>query len=284
MKFDAESLLEMTLADLVPVLEEKSRVGGCLLCERCNGKCEKQARELLGPRAQALAERWRHADVAAELAGMIDHTLLKPEATSAQIDALCQEACTHHFFSVCVNPRYVLRCAETLKDRGPLVCAVAGFPLGATTAAAKVYEAREAVREGAREVDMVISIGSLRAGANDEVYQEIAEVVRACTAGGAICKVIIEAALLSDEEKVRACRLSVEAGAGFVKTSTGFAKGGATLYDVVLMRHTVGEGTGVKAAGGIRTLADAVKMVVVGATRLGASAGVAIVDEARRGM
>jgi deoxyribose-phosphate aldolase len=212
---------------------------------------------------------------------MIDHTLLKPEATPAQVEALCQEARAHHFASVCVNARFVPLCVRLLQGSGVLTCTVVGFPLGATSGYAKVEETRQAVREGAREVDMVLAIGELKAGNDRVVQHEIASIAEASHDGGAILKVIIETALLDDGEKVRACRASAAAGADFVKTSTGFAKAGATVYDVLLMRYKVGEGVGVKAAGGIRTLADALKMLVAGANRIGASAGVALLGELR---
>ncbi len=275
------ALLEAALADLRPVLDAKAQAGGCPLCERCDGGCEARARELLAPRAQAWAARLAQGHPAALLAGLIDHTLLKPEATPAQVETLCGEAREHSFCSICVNPRFVPLGVRLLQGSGVLTCTVAGFPLGATSTYAKAQEARRAVRQGAREVDMVLAIGELKAGNDRTVQAEIARVVRACHAGGAIVKVIIETALLDDAEKVRACRASVAAGAEFVKTSTGFAKAGATVYDVLLMRHTVGEGVGVKAAGGIRTLADALKMLVAGANRLGASAGVALLNELR---
>jgi len=280
-KLAVASLLDLTLADLLPVLAEKLKAGACPLCDKCDGRCEARARELLGPRATGWAERFQTGNPAAELAGRIDHTLLKPEATPSQVESLCREAREQRFASVCVNPRYVPLCVQALQGSGVAVCTVAGFPLGATTPGAKAYEAREAVRAGAQEVDMVLSIGLLRAGDDRAVRREIARVVRICHRKGALCKVIIETALLDDAEKVRACRLSVAAGADFVKTSTGFAKAGATVYDVLLMRYIVGEKAGVKAAGGIRTLADAFKMLVAGANRLGASAGVQLVAEIR---
>ncbi|MGC8960292.1 MAG: deoxyribose-phosphate aldolase [Chloroflexia bacterium] len=213
------------------------------------------------------------------MAGRIDHTLLKPEATPAQIEALCREALQYRFFSVCVNPRYVPLCAQVLRGSDILVCTVAGFPLGATSTYAKVEETRQALRDGAGEVDMVLAIGDLKAGEEDRVREEIARLAEVCHAAGARLKVILETALLNDAEKVRACELAVAAGADFVKTSTGFAPGGATVYDVCLMRHTVGEAVGVKAAGGIRTADDALRMLVAGAGRLGASAGVRLVEE-----
>lgn len=277
---NAQTLLEITLADLVPVLEAKAAAGGCPLCPDCDGACEERARTLLGPRAEAWAGRWQEREVAAELAGMIDHTQLKPEATPGQIAALCQEVLTHRFASACVNGRYVPQCLEALRDSGIPTCTVAGFPLGASTTESKVFEANQAVQEGAGEVDMVLSIGTLKAGDDMAVRQEIAAVSTACHTAGALCKVIIETILLSDEEKVRACQLAIEAGADFVKTSTGFSGGGATIYDVLLMRYTVGEDAGVKASGGVRRFEDAVKMLVAGANRIGASAGVAIVEGA----
>ena len=282
MNLQSDVLLQMTLAELLPVLTDKAQAGGCPLCDPCTGACEERARELLAPRAQAWAERWQEVDLAAALAALIDHTLLKPEATPAQVEALCGEALEHRFASVCVNSRYVRLCMRELLGSGVLVCTVAGFPLGATSTVAKVEETHQAVRSGANEVDMVLAIGDLKAGDDRAVREEIARVSEVCHSRGAICKVIIETALLEDEEKVRACRLAVAAGADFVKTSTGFAHGGATVYDVLLMRHTVGERVGVKAAGGIRTLEDAFKMLVAGATRLGASAGVRLVEEAGR--
>jgi deoxyribose-phosphate aldolase len=214
-----------------------------------------------------------------EVARLIDHTLLKPEATPAQIERLCDEARRYGFASVCINPVHVKLAAEKLKGSGVAVCTVAGFPLGATTTTAKVCEARQVMADGATEVDMVIYIGALKAGDHEAVQGDIAAMAAACHAGGALLKVIIEAVLLSDEEKVIACRLAQAAGADFVKTSTGFAGGGATVEDVRLMRQTVGPQMGVKAAGGVRSYADVMAMVEAGATRIGASAGVAIVEQ-----
>jgi deoxyribose-phosphate aldolase len=218
-----------------------------------------------------------------DIARLIDHTLLKPEATPEQIARLCAEAREYGFASVCVNPVFVPQCAGLLEGSGVAVCTVVGFPLGASASAVKVFETRLAVEQGAREVDMVIAIGLLRAGEHAAVQEDIAGVAAAAHAGGAICKVIIETALLTDAQKADACRLAVAAGADFVKTSTGFASGGATPADVALMRSVVGPQVGVKAAGGIRTLADAQAMVAAGATRLGCSAGVQIVREALGG-
>lgn len=218
----------------------------------------------------------------AVIAAYIDHTLLKPEATAAQVRQLCAEAAAHHFASVCVNPSHVALSAGLLDGSGVPVCTVVGFPLGATPAAVKAFETNQALLDGATEIDMVIAIGALKGGEYQTVYDDVAAVCAAAHAAGALVKVIIEAALLSDEEKVAACVLSVAAGADYVKTSTGFGPGGATAADVALMRRVVGPDVGVKAAGGIRTLADALAMIEAGASRIGASAGVNIVAEARR--
>jgi deoxyribose-phosphate aldolase len=216
---------------------------------------------------------------AGDIAPLIDHTLLKPDASQDQIAQLCYEARTYHFASVCVNPAQVKLCAQLLKGSGVPVCTVVGFPLGATPGTVKAFETQQAIREGAREIDMVINIGALKSEDYRTVYEDIASVVRAAHAGDSIVKVIIEAALLTDEEKVIACQLSKAAGADFVKTSTGFGPGGATVADVALMRKVVGPDIGVKAAGGVKDLADAKAMIAAGATRIGASAGVRIVTE-----
>lgn len=216
-----------------------------------------------------------------DIASLIDHTLLKPEATPEQIAQLCSEAREYRFASVCVNPVYVKLAWDLLKGSTVKVCSVVGFPLGATPSEVKAFEAQRAIRDGASEIDMVIHVGSLKAGADDLVEQDIATVVEACHAGGAICKVILETCFLSEEEKVRACLLARRAGADFVKTSTGFGPGGATVEDVALMRRTVGPDMGVKAAGGIRTLEALRQMVAAGANRIGASASVKIMQEAQ---
>ncbi|MBD3236768.1 MAG: deoxyribose-phosphate aldolase [Candidatus Eisenbacteria bacterium] len=216
------------------------------------------------------------------VAGSIDHTLLKPDATPDQIRRLCDEARENGFAAVCVNPLWVRLAAERLHGTRVAVCSVVGFPLGATPSQIKAFEARRAIRDGAREIDMVIPIGALKAGDDRLVLEDIRAVVEACRDGGARCKVIIEASLLSDEEKRRACRLAKRARAHFVKTSTGFAAGGATAHDVALMAAEVrGAGLEVKAAGGIRSLSDARQMIEAGATRIGASASLAIVEEAQ---
>ena len=210
-----------------------------------------------------------------ELASYIDHTLLKPEASREQIRAVCEEAKQYHFASVCVNPCWVPLIAEELKGSGVSVCCVIGFPLGASLSSVKAFEAREAVAAGAQEIDMVINIGAVKSGGWELVREDIAAVNAA--KGTAKLKVIIETCLLTDEEKVRVCQIAKEAGADFVKTSTGFSTGGATVHDVELMRKTVGPEMGVKASGGVRTLADALAMIEAGASRLGASAGVKII-------
>ena len=216
-----------------------------------------------------------------QIAKYIDHTLLKPTATAEQVRELCAEAAEYGFASVCVNPYWVKRCAAQLRGSGVKVCTVVGFPLGANCYELKAMEARRAIREGAREIDMVINIGALKSGDDDLVYKDIRAVVDACEDGRAICKVIIETALLNDEEKVRACVLARKARADFVKTSTGFSTGGATAADVALMSRAVsGARMGVKASGGVRSLADLEQMVGAGATRIGASAGIAIMKEA----
>jgi deoxyribose-phosphate aldolase len=221
------------------------------------------------------------APAPASLAAMIDHTLLKPDATRQEILKVCAEAREHRFKSVCVNSSWARTVTEALRGSGVLTCCVVGFPLGANPPEIKALEARRAIREGAREIDMVLNVGALKAGEDEAVLRDVRAVVEACRDGGAVCKVILETALLTDEEKARACRLACRARAHFVKTSTGFAKGGATVEDVALMASLVrGAGLQVKASGGIRTADDARRMIAAGATRLGASASVAIVKGA----
>jgi deoxyribose-phosphate aldolase len=214
------------------------------------------------------------------IAKLIDHTLLKPDASQDQIAQLCYEARTHGFASVCVNPAHVKLSAQLLQGSGVPVCTVVGFPLGATPPTVKAFETQQAIRDGAREIDMVINIGALKSQDFKTVYEDISAVVRTAHAHDALVKVIIEAALLTDEEKVVACQIARTAGADFVKTSTGFGPGGATENDVSLMRQVVGPGIGVKAAGGVKDFHDARAMIAAGATRIGASAGVGIVKEA----
>ena len=212
----------------------------------------------------------------ADLAPYIDHTLLKPDATPSQVREICRQAIEHRFASVCVNPIFVKLVATELAGSGVATCSVVGFPLGATPTAAKVAETRIAVAEGASEIDMVIAVGMLKAGEHDYVRNDIAEIKRAT--GDGKLKVIIETCLLTNAEKEAACRLAKEAGADFVKTSTGFSTGGATVEDIALMRRVVGPDLGVKASGGIRTFDQAEAMIKAGATRIGASAGIAMVS------
>jgi deoxyribose-phosphate aldolase len=215
------------------------------------------------------------------VAAMIDHTLLKADATQHDVETLCREAAEYSFASVCVNPTWVATCARLLHTSGVKVCSVVGFPLGATTADTKHYETRRVIFDGAREVDMVINVGALKSGDLRVVERDIEAVASPCREAGVLSKVIIEAALLTDEEKITACTLAKAAGADYVKTSTGFGPGGATAADVALMRRVVGDEMGVKAAGGVRDLEGLKAMVAAGATRVGASAGVRIVQESR---
>jgi deoxyribose-phosphate aldolase len=218
-----------------------------------------------------------------EIARLIDHTLLKPEATRAQIEALCREAREHGFATVCVNPCWVPLCAELLRGSETRVCTVVGFPLGATLPEVKAFEAARVADEGACEIDMVMAIGALKSGDYRWVERDVTSVVEASHRRGALVKVIIETALLTDDEKVKACVIVRAGGADFVKTSTGFASGGATAEDVALMRRVVGPDIGVKAAGGVKDLRSAQAMIQAGADRIGASVGVKIVQESRGG-
>ncbi|HTM33486.1 MAG TPA: deoxyribose-phosphate aldolase [Vicinamibacterales bacterium] len=242
--------------------------------------CPTQVRGVLDAGASRLG---LHANQGGErgVAGLIDHTLLKPDATASDIDQLCREAAEWKFATVCVNPTWVAHAADRLRGSGVGVCSVVGFPLGATTPDVKQYEARRAMFDGATEIDMVINVGSLKSGDVRLVTDDIRAVVGACAERAVTSKVIIETALLTDEEKVTACTLAKAAGADFVKTSTGFGPGGATAADVALMRKVVGDELGVKASGGVRDLQQLQAMVAAGATRIGASAGVRILKESR---
>jgi deoxyribose-phosphate aldolase len=254
-------------------------------CPDCESQGVQHRPDLVRQAMEAGASRFSatlgvtHVD--GDIARFIDHTLLKPDATQAQIAQLCHEARQYSFAAVCVNPTHAKLCADLLKGSGVAVCTVVGFPLGATPPEVKAYEAQQAIDDGATEVDMVTNVGALKGGEYDLVERDIAMVTRTCHNNNALCKVIIEAALLTDQEKVKACELAKKAGADYVKTSTGFGPGGATVADVALMRRVVGPGMGVKAAGGIRSFADVKGMVEAGATRIGASAGVKIVQEAK---
>jgi deoxyribose-phosphate aldolase len=259
----------------------------CFLCQG-RGECHRRrpvtVRRILEAGACRVAARYPAGPVEDEMAPCIDHTLLRPEATYAQITRLCREAAEYHFASVCVNPVHVAPAQALLSGTGVAVCTVVGFPLGATTTDVKVFETQQAVRSGAREIDMVLHVGALKSRDFAAVENDVRSVAAAC-GEEALLKVIIEAALLSDEEKVQACAIAKLAAADFVKTSTGFGPGGATIADVELMRRTVGEDLGVKAAGGIRDRETAERMIRAGADRVGASASVKIMRErdAKRG-
>jgi len=255
-----------------------------IVCPGCDGlcaeSCPQKSRRVVEAGAARLGASLGATRIPSDLARLIDHTLLKPEASEADVRKLCAEARQYGFASVCINPTWVSLCAAELQGTPVKVCTVAGFPLGATLSSVKIFEAEQAVKLGAAEVDMVINVGALKSGHYERVEQEIRGLAETCRRSSALLKVIIEAALLSDQEKVIASRLAKSAGADFVKTSTGFGPGGATAHDVELMRLTVGPEMGVKAAGGIRTYEDFQKMLAAGATRIGASASVKILREA----
>lgn len=277
-----ERIIEQITHQVLLLLQENDRegVGGSAPEPMSAGNYVERVQPVVSAGADRIASTLGVMPTDGSLAHMIDHTLLKPDATQDQIAQLCYEAKKHGFASVCVNPAYVKLCVQLLKSSGVPVCTVVGFPLGATPTEVKVFEAQQAIREGAVEVDMVINVGAVKSRDYELVERDIASVARACRAGAAILKVIIEAALLTDEEKVVACQLAKVAGADFVKTSTGFGPGGATPEDVALMRRVVGPAMGIKAAGGIRTLEAAQKMIAAGATRIGASASIKIMQEA----
>jgi deoxyribose-phosphate aldolase len=252
----------------------------CLMCQGdCASHSSGKVREVVAAGASRISFNGTGADVPTDLAAFIDHTLLRADAAATDIDRMCDEARRYGFASVCVNPSWVKRVVTNLRGSEAVACSVVGFPLGSHTARIKAMEARQAIRDGAREIDMVINIGALKSGDYDLVERDIAGVSDACRESGAICKVIIETAMLTDEEKVVASRLARAAKAQFVKTSTGFGPGGATVYDVALIREAIGPEMGVKASGGIRTREDAQQLIAAGATRIGASAGVAIIAE-----
>ena len=244
----------------------------------CVEVCPDRVEQVITAGACRVGVAWRDAPSLAQMGGYIDHTLLKPDATLAEVDTICAEALENKFASVCVNGVHVRRCAEILQGSGVATCTVVGFPLGAMAPEVKAYEARRAIEDGACEVDMVLNVGALKSGDDEFVRRDVAGVAETCHRMGARLKVILETCLLTDAEKVRACELCVKAGADFVKTSTGFSKGGATVEDVALMRRTVGPVLGVKASGGVRDAEGARAMVEAGATRIGASASVAIVQ------
>jgi len=249
---------------------------GCVL--RCPQTCARNTREIIAAGADRVTASERLTRIDAAVAALIDHTILKPEATRGDVLKVCREARQYSFASVCVNPYWVPLVRAELAGSKVAVCTVVGFPLGATSTEAKVAETAAALRAGAQEIDMVINVGALRSGDQEAVKLDIQQVVKVSHEAGAIVKVILETALLNDNEKAVACTLAKLAGADFVKTSTGFSKTGATAHDVALMRSVVGPKMGIKAAGGIRTLEDLRQMTAAGATRIGASASVKIVE------
>src|SRR5213596_12688 len=257
-----------------------AKIGGD---DYCPTFCSADVQRIVDAGAERIGVVLGETATAHDWAALIDHTLLKPEASEADIKKLCDEAAQYGFASVCVNPGWVKKASEFLRGSGVPVCTVIGFPLGATLPDVKAYEARRSIFNGAREVDMVINIGALKSGDDCTVEDDIRAVADAAHENGVLCKVIIETALLTDEEKVRASLAAKNAGADFVKTSTGFAKGGATVEDVALMRRVVGSDLGVKASGGVKGIEDAKAMVEAGATRIGASVGVKIAQEAAGG-
>ena len=275
-----EQITDVVVARLNGDAADQAALCGCT--SECFNRCPERMHRIVDAGASRIGLVLGEAGSARDWAKLIDHTLLKPEATDEDIKRLCEEAARYGFASVCVNPTWVRAAACSLHGSGVPVCTVIGFPLGATLSDVKAYEARRAILDGAREVDMVINVGALKSGDDCLVEHDIHAVVEVAHEYAATCKVIIETALLNDDEKVRACQAAKKAGADFVKTSTGFAKGGATVHDVALMRRTVGSELGVKASGGVKGLEDARKMVEAGATRIGASVGVKIAQEASR--
>ncbi len=281
--------LQLSDQDIDKVVDRLHQILGPISSNKPNGDCvgdnPEAAREFVRLGATGLtsvAPAERPGSIPGDLARYIDHTLLKPASTEEQVRKLCAEALEYNFRSVCINPTWVPLAAEMLRGSEVLTCTVVGFPLGANEPAIKAMEARRAIRNGAREIDMVINIGALKSGNDELVFRDIQAVVEDCVDGNAVCKVILETALLSDDEKRRASELARRAGAHFVKTSTGFSTGGATVSDVALMAEVVrGAGMEVKASGGISSYSDAKAMIEAGATRLGASASIGIVREAK---
>jgi len=273
-----EQITDVIYARLNGHADDQAKMCGCT--SECFHRCPERMHRVVDAGAARIGLVLGQTGSARDWASLIDHTLLKPDASQNEIKHLCEEAAQYHFASVCVNPTWVRTCACHLQGSGVPVCTVIGFPLGATLPDVKAYEARRAIMDGAREVDMVINVGALKSGDDCLVEHDIRSVVEVAHEHDVTCKVIIETALLTNDEKVRACQAAKSAGADFVKTSTGFSKGGATVADIALMRRTVGADLGVKASGGVKTMADARAMVEAGATRIGASVGVKIAQEA----
>jgi deoxyribose-phosphate aldolase len=276
---DKEQLIETVTRRVLAALAGGSgdRCADCI--GNCVAHCGDKVRRVVEAGATRVSYGGNGAEVPSDLARYIDHTLLKPDATAADVDRLCDEARQYGFAAVCVNPTWVRRAVARLKGSGVTVASVVGFPLGASPPQVKAFEARRALRDGAREIDMVLNVGALRSGDHELVERDVAAVSDACREVGAHNKVILETALLTDEEKVIASRLARAGRADYVKTSTGFGPGGATVYDVALMREAVGPRLGVKASGGIKSAGEAREMIAAGATRIGASAGVKMVTE-----
>jgi deoxyribose-phosphate aldolase len=278
---DFERLVEQITDVIVARLDgEREGDGACGCSNACFNRCPERMQRIVDAGAARIGLVLGETATAGDWASLVDHTLLKAEASESDIQKLCEEAARYRFASVCVNPTWVRAASCHLRGSGVAICTVIGFPLGATLADVKAYEARRVILDGAGEVDMVINIGALKSGDDCAVEHDMRAVVEAAHEHGVLVKTIIETALLTDEEKVRACVAAKAAGADFVKTSTGFAKSGATVADVALMRRVVGGEMGVKAAGGVRGIEDARAMVEAGATRLGASVGVKIAQEA----
>ena len=273
-----EQITDVIYARLNGHADDQAKMCGCT--SECFHRCPERMHRVVDAGAARIGLVLGQTASARDWASLIDHTLLKPDATQTEIKHLCEEAAQYRFASVCVNPTWVRVCACHLQGSGVPVCTVIGFPLGATLSDVKAYEARRAIMDGAREVDMVINVGALKSGDDCLVEHDIHSVVEVAHEYDATCKVIIETALLTDDEKVRACQAAKNAEADFVKTSTGFSKGGATVADIALMRRVVGSELGVKASGGVKSIADARAMVEAGATRIGASVGVKIAQEA----
>ena len=281
-RIQVEQLVERITKEVMLALAAQQQDGPAI-CADCTGQCAlncDKAQHIISAGADRLSLSLGVKRDPSAIAHLIDHTLLKPEASEDQVAQLCYEAKKYNFVAVCVNPNWVRLCRELLQGTNVKIASVVGFPLGAHATETKVFETAQAIKDGADEIDMVMNIGALKSGDDVVVERDIHAVVEVSHALGAIVKVIIEAALLTDDEKVRASTLAKAAGADFVKTSTGFGPGGATVHDVALMRRTVGPRIGVKAAGGIRDLKGVEEMVQAGATRIGASAGVKIMQEA----
>ena len=270
-----EQITDVIFARLNGEGVDQAAMCGCT--SECFNRCPERMHRVVDAGASRIGLVLGQTGSARDWAGLIDHTLLKPEATKSEIEKLCLEARKYNFASVCVNPCYVSLCSKFLRETAVKVCTVIGFPLGSTTTSSKAFEAEQSLRDGAREIDMVINVGMLKSGDNDYVENDIFAVVTTGRRHGALTKVILETALLNDEEKIKGCLLAKQAGADFVKTSTGFSKGGATVGDIALMRKVVGSAMGVKASGGVRTREEALAMVASGADRIGASASVKIV-------